>query len=281
MSNIFAFSLSSSLFLSPQTNDQFTNMKQRQCASSSSFNTFQATALSYEIGRPMLDKHMPPCRQAKPCTSRDRVKDNVVLKRRDDWCNYGCRVSANKVRESFVQFYKTFTKLGSSEVICWQGTRKSCKFFTRFSRTLVAVKILLPVAWSVGARRRGSSCRCRWRFSRAWCPEARPGWSRACRALLGWRMWRLAMPAYADVVDEHEHEHEHDKTYILVGILVTFSEQHRTASEWCQSVFRTESFPSAVGFSSSTPKKNLRKTEILRSRILKKTRVIEVQYSLG
>lgn len=50
-----------------QTKDQLTNMKAMQWVLSSSFNTFQATALSYEIGLPMLDTHTPPWRHVKPC----------------------------------------------------------------------------------------------------------------------------------------------------------------------------------------------------------------------
>lgn len=49
-----------------QTKDQLTNMKQKQCGSSFSFRTFHATALSYEMGRLILDKQIPPWSDAKP-----------------------------------------------------------------------------------------------------------------------------------------------------------------------------------------------------------------------
>lgn len=45
-------------------------MKQMQWAFSSSFNTFQATALSYETGLPMLDRQIPPWRHMKPCKKK-------------------------------------------------------------------------------------------------------------------------------------------------------------------------------------------------------------------
>jgi hypothetical protein len=41
-------------------------MKARQCGVSSSLRTFQATACSYDTGRPMLDTQTPLGRYAKP-----------------------------------------------------------------------------------------------------------------------------------------------------------------------------------------------------------------------
>lgn len=81
----------------------------------------------------------------------------------------------------------------------WRGGKCKYEYRRMYSylhqKKYVTCFSFLPVAWSEGAPRRVSSSRRHWRFSRASCLAARLGWSRACRALLDLRMWKLAMPA--------------------------------------------------------------------------------------
>lgn len=150
-----------------QTKDQFTNRKHMQWAVSSSFNTFQATALSYDTGRPMLERHMPPWRQAKPYKIIEETSKSKLTTPLSELCL--AILYTETIHDSAV---KLALLLRVSLKWNWKNYRIR-KGSTR------------PVALFAGILSRESSVHGHQISFPELCLAVQPRWSLACRALPG------------------------------------------------------------------------------------------------